>query len=119
MTNLETTQNIHQTAVKGTPTSASFFKQLFLLTWRTLVTIFRTPESILPPIAISLFFLVIYESTLGKAAGFGQPLRGRIEIPDARDGNDLGSGWRLEHFELVHGGYLSSSSSASSSGGSM
>ncbi|MCH5375776.1 MAG: glucose-6-phosphate isomerase, partial [Planctomycetes bacterium] len=48
----------------------AFFSQLFLLTRRTLVTIFRTPESILPPVAISLFFLVIYQSTLGKAAGF-------------------------------------------------
>jgi ABC-2 type transport system permease protein len=30
----------------------------------------RTPEALLPPVAISIFFLVIYQSTLGKAAGF-------------------------------------------------
>jgi ABC-2 type transport system permease protein len=49
---------------------ANFLRQVFLLTRRNLVTIFRTPEAILPPIAISVFFLIIYKSTLGKAAGF-------------------------------------------------
>jgi ABC-2 type transport system permease protein len=44
--------------------------QLLLLTWRNLVTIFRTPEALLPPIGISIFFLIIYDSTLGTAAGF-------------------------------------------------
>lgn len=44
--------------------------QIWLLTRRNLVTIFRTPEALLPPIAISIFFLVIYKSTLGKASGF-------------------------------------------------
>jgi ABC-2 type transport system permease protein len=41
-----------------------------LLTWRNLLTIARTPEALLPPIAISIFFLIIYDSTLGKASGF-------------------------------------------------
>jgi ABC-2 type transport system permease protein len=44
--------------------------QLILITWRNLVTIVRTPEALLPPIAISVFFLIIYDSTLGKASGF-------------------------------------------------
>jgi ABC-2 type transport system permease protein len=44
--------------------------QIFLLTRRNLVAIFRTPEALLPPIGISVFFLIIYNSTLGKAAGF-------------------------------------------------
>ena len=44
--------------------------QVLLLTWRSLVTILRTPEALIPPIAISVFFLVIYTSTLGRAAGF-------------------------------------------------
>ena len=48
----------------------AFPLQLLLLLRRSLVTIFRTPEALLPPIAISVFFLIIYESTLGKAAGF-------------------------------------------------
>jgi ABC-2 type transport system permease protein len=44
--------------------------QLFLVTKRNLVTIFRTPVALVPPLAISIFFLVIYNSTLGEAAGF-------------------------------------------------
>jgi ABC-2 type transport system permease protein len=43
---------------------------IFLLVVRSLTTLLRTPEALLPPIAISIFFLVIYQSTLGKAAGF-------------------------------------------------
>jgi ABC-2 type transport system permease protein len=48
----------------------SFPYHTFLLTRRNLITIFRTPEALLPPIAISVFFLIIYQSTLGTAAGF-------------------------------------------------
>jgi ABC-2 type transport system permease protein len=48
----------------------SFPYQVFLVMRRNLMTIFRTPEALLPPIAISIFFLVIYESTLGRAASF-------------------------------------------------
>jgi ABC transporter DrrB family efflux protein len=44
--------------------------QVFLLVIRSLTTLLRTPEALLPPIAISIFFLVIYQSTLGKAASF-------------------------------------------------
>ncbi len=54
----------------------SFPCQLLLLLRRNLVTIFRTPEALLPPIAISVFFLIIYESTLGKAAGFIPSMEG-------------------------------------------
>ena len=45
-------------------------QQVFLLTRRTLIAIFRTPQALLPPIGISIFFLIIYNSTLGKASGF-------------------------------------------------
>lgn len=55
--------------------------QLGLITWRNLVTIFRTPAALLPPLAISIFFLVIYNSTLGRAAGF---------IPSLGDNSYLG-----------------------------
>jgi ABC-2 type transport system permease protein len=48
----------------------SFPYQVFLLTRRNLVTILRTPEALIPPIGISIFFLIIYQSTLGKAANF-------------------------------------------------
>ena len=60
---------------------APFLVQLYLVTRRTLVTIFRTPEALLPPIAISIFFLIIYNSTLGKASGF---------IPNLGTNNYLG-----------------------------
>jgi len=70
MENMDTIQIINSEKKSVTEEGKSFQSQLLLLTWRTLVTIFRTPESILPPIGISLFFLVIYESTLGKASGF-------------------------------------------------
>jgi ABC-2 type transport system permease protein len=43
---------------------------IFLLVVRSLTTLMRTPEALLPPVAISIFFLVIYQSTLGKAADF-------------------------------------------------
>ncbi len=43
---------------------------IYLLVVRSLTSLLRTPEALLPPIAISIFFLVIYQSTLGKAAGF-------------------------------------------------
>ena len=50
--------------------------QILLMTRRNLLTIFRTPEALIPPIAISVFFLLIYESTLGEAAGFVPGLSG-------------------------------------------
>lgn len=49
---------------------ASFWTQIGLITWQNLVTIFRRPAAVLPPIGISLFFLLIYNSTLGGAASF-------------------------------------------------
>jgi ABC-2 type transport system permease protein len=44
--------------------------ETFLIVRRNLTTILRTPEALLPPIGISVFFLVIYEATLGRASGF-------------------------------------------------
>jgi ABC-2 type transport system permease protein len=54
-------------------TTAPFWRQVTMMTWRSLVTIFRTPEAIIPPIGISIFFLVIYQSTLGGASAFFLP----------------------------------------------
>jgi ABC-2 type transport system permease protein len=48
----------------------AFLIQVLLLVRRSLVTISRAPEALLPPVAISLFFLVIYQSTLGRASDF-------------------------------------------------
>ncbi len=50
--------------------AASFLTQVRVMTWRALVTIFRTPSAILPPMIIGVFFLFIYEATLGGASGF-------------------------------------------------
>ena len=49
---------------------APFLKQVALVTWRNILTIVRTPLALFPPMLISLFFLIIYESTLGGAADF-------------------------------------------------
>jgi ABC-2 type transport system permease protein len=56
-------------SVGSSQKGASFVGQVWLLVRRSLVTIARAPEALLPPVFISLFFLVIYQSTLGKAAG--------------------------------------------------
>jgi ABC-2 type transport system permease protein len=55
---------------------AGLLQHIWLITWRNLVTISRTPAALLPPLAISIFFLVIYESTLGGASGFIPGLSG-------------------------------------------
>lgn len=60
--------------------SAPWLTQVLLLTRRNLVNIFRTPEALLPPIIISVFFLVIYQSTLGTAAGFIPGLSGKAYL---------------------------------------
>lgn len=64
------TQTMARTASAASSSTTSFLTQLRLLVTRNLVTVLRTPEALLPPIGISVFFLVIYKSTLGKAAGF-------------------------------------------------
>jgi ABC-2 type transport system permease protein len=56
--------------VEPATTQARVPLQILLVTRRNLVTIFRTPEALLPPLAISVFFLIIYQSTLGRASGF-------------------------------------------------
>jgi ABC-2 type transport system permease protein len=49
---------------------ASFMTQLVMATQRTLVTNFRVPAAIIPPFIITVFFLVIYDASLGGAAAF-------------------------------------------------
>jgi ABC-2 type transport system permease protein len=61
---------VQSLSLRRKPERLSFPYQIFMLTRRNLITIFRTPEALLPPIGISIFFLIIYQSTLGKAAGF-------------------------------------------------
>jgi ABC-2 type transport system permease protein len=73
---MATTQLSPQTVAEKRKTRATFAKQVALLTRRNLATIARTPEALLPPLAISIFFLIIYNSTLGGAANFIPDLGG-------------------------------------------
>ena len=63
-------QSTADTRTFHTVVKAPFLEQIGLVTWQNLLTIFRRPAALIPPIAISLFFLVIYNSTLGGAASF-------------------------------------------------
>lgn len=47
-----------------------FLLQVTTMTWRTLLTNLRVPAVILPPLIISGFFLLVYNSTLSGAANF-------------------------------------------------
>ncbi|GAB4511301.1 MAG: ABC transporter permease [Anaerolineae bacterium] len=53
-----------------------FFSQLTMMTWRSLYTLLRTPEAVIPSLLISAFFLIIYDASLGDAAGFLPGLSG-------------------------------------------
>jgi ABC-2 type transport system permease protein len=55
---------------------AGLLTEIALVTRRNLLTILRTPQAIVPPLIISIFFLVIYNSTLGEAANFLPGLSG-------------------------------------------
>ena len=54
-----------------------FVLQVTTMTWRTLVTNFRVPAGVLPPIIISAFFLLVYEASLGGASNFLPGLQGQ------------------------------------------
>jgi ABC-2 type transport system permease protein len=54
-----------------------FISQVLMMTKRSLLTNVRVPAAVLPGMIISLFFLVIYESTLGGASGFLPGLAGK------------------------------------------
>lgn len=63
------TQPLTQTATetsKGMP----LWRQITMMTWRSLVVIRRTPASVIPGLMISVFFLFIYEASLSGAANF-------------------------------------------------
>lgn len=53
--------------------SMSFFAQTAMLAKRTLITNFRDPAAIFPPLLISVFFLLVNSSTLSGAASFFLP----------------------------------------------
>lgn len=41
-----------------------------MMTWRSLLTIFRTPAAVIPSLIISVFFLLVYNSSLSRASTF-------------------------------------------------
>lgn len=47
-----------------------FLLQVSTMTWRALVTNFRVPAAVLPSLIISIFFLLVYNSSLSGAASF-------------------------------------------------
>ena len=56
---------------------APFWLQVTMMTWRTLLTTFRTPAAVIPGLAISGFFLLVYNASLGNASNFLPGLAGK------------------------------------------
>lgn len=54
----------------------SFLSQLVIMTRRSILVTLRNPAQILPGVIINIFFLLIYNSTLGNAANFLPGLQG-------------------------------------------
>ena len=50
-----------------------FARQVSMMTWRSLTTIFREPASVIPGLIISVFFLLVYDGSLNQAARFFLP----------------------------------------------
>src|SRR5512140_1393717 len=65
--------------LKGLPSEdhMPFGLQVTTMTWRYLVTVFRTPAAVVPGLLISVFFLLVYNSTLGQASSFLPGLAGK------------------------------------------
>lgn len=65
------THNNNATLVAGEKSASGkmpFIQQVTMMTWRSLVTMSRTPAAVLPALFISAFFLFVYEATLGNSA---------------------------------------------------
>jgi ABC-2 type transport system permease protein len=61
-----------ETEVERSP-RMPFLLQVSTLTWRNLVVAFRTPAALIPSIAISVFFTLVYKDLLSGAAAFFLP----------------------------------------------
>ncbi|HRF96988.1 MAG TPA: hypothetical protein PLZ51_17390, partial [Aggregatilineales bacterium] len=66
------TKTVSQTTALVTDKSKGMplWKQITMMTWRNLVVIRRTPASVIPGLIISVFFLFIYNASLGGSAVF-------------------------------------------------
>lgn len=69
MSTIATTRNIPQRENK-TRDTMPFLLQVTTMAWREIVVTLRNPAIILPSLIISVFFLLVYEATLGDAAQF-------------------------------------------------
>lgn len=54
-----------------------FLLQVTTMAWRSLRVAFRTPAEIIPSLVISVFFLVVYQASLGNASSFLPGLTGK------------------------------------------
>jgi len=75
-----TTMNpVEQTAVRPMfgENQMPFIPQVLMLTSRYLRTTFRAPAAVIPGFIISVFFLFVYQASLGNAAGFLPGLAGK------------------------------------------
>lgn len=57
--------------------STPLMTQIGIMAWRSLITTFRVPAAIIPGILISVFFLFVYEASLGNASSFLPGLAGK------------------------------------------
>jgi ABC-2 type transport system permease protein len=57
-----------------------FLLQVSTLAWRALKVTFRTPAAIIPSLVISVFFLTVYQASLGNASNFLPGLVGKSYI---------------------------------------
>jgi ABC-2 type transport system permease protein len=53
-----------------------FIGQVLMMTRRSLMVLLRLPDAIIPSLAISIFFLLIYEGSLGGITQFAGPMQG-------------------------------------------
>ncbi len=72
----DTTTNVKHSQQAPRSNRMPIILQVTTMTWRSLVTIFRTPAAVIPSLIISVFFLLVYEASLGRAAGFIPGLSG-------------------------------------------
>ncbi|MBX3064674.1 MAG: ABC transporter permease [Anaerolineae bacterium] len=54
-----------------------FLLQVTTMTWRSLLVVSRKPAEVIPGIMISIFFLFVYQASLGNAASFLPGLAGK------------------------------------------
>lgn len=72
-----TSNPVQQPATDLRSDRAPFLLQVSMMTWRTLLTTFRTPAAVIPGLIISGFFLLVYNASLGNASGFLPGLAGK------------------------------------------